>query len=40
MEPLSVVEKAIGNAFRLHPGQPETALVLGAGTVDFSLPWC
>jgi glucose 1-dehydrogenase len=35
IEPLSVVEKAIGNAFRLHPGQPETALILGAGTVGL-----
>lgn len=35
IEPLSVVEKAIGNAFRLHPGTPETALVIGAGAVGL-----
>jgi glucose 1-dehydrogenase len=35
VEPLSVVEKAVGNAFRMHPGQPETALVLGAGTIGL-----
>ena len=35
IEPLSVVEKAVANAERLHPGQPESALVLGAGTVGL-----
>jgi threonine dehydrogenase-like Zn-dependent dehydrogenase len=35
IEPLSVVEKAIGNALRLHPGTPETALVIGAGAVGL-----
>ncbi|HYP06316.1 MAG TPA: alcohol dehydrogenase catalytic domain-containing protein, partial [Bryobacteraceae bacterium] len=35
VEPLSVVEKAIGNAFRLHPGNPARALVLGAGAVGL-----
>jgi threonine dehydrogenase-like Zn-dependent dehydrogenase len=35
VEPLSVVEKAIGSAMRLHPGTPESALVLGAGTVGL-----
>jgi glucose 1-dehydrogenase len=35
IEPLSVVEKAITLAFRLHQGVPETALVLGAGAVGL-----
>jgi threonine dehydrogenase-like Zn-dependent dehydrogenase len=35
VEPLSVVEKAIGNGVRLYPGTPESALVLGAGTVGL-----
>ena len=35
VEPLSVVEKAIGTGIRLHPSTPETALVLGAGTVGL-----
>ena len=35
IEPLSVVEKAIGNALRLHPGTPESALVLGAGAIGL-----
>lgn len=35
VEPLSVVEKAIAIAFRLHPGEPESALVLGAGTIGL-----
>ncbi|HYI92812.1 MAG TPA: zinc-binding dehydrogenase, partial [Bryobacteraceae bacterium] len=35
VEPLSVVEKAVENAFRMHPGQPETAIVLGAGTIGL-----
>lgn len=35
IEPLSVVEKAIETAFRLHPGQPESALILGAGTIGL-----
>jgi glucose 1-dehydrogenase len=35
VEPLSVVEKAIGNGLRLHPGAPESALVIGAGTVGL-----
>ena len=35
VEPLSVVEKAIGNAFRMHPTKPETALVLGAGAIGL-----
>jgi threonine dehydrogenase-like Zn-dependent dehydrogenase len=35
VEPLSVVEKAVSSAFRLHPGAPSTALVLGAGAVGL-----
>lgn len=35
IEPLSVVEKAVGNALRLHPGDPRKALVLGAGAVGL-----
>jgi threonine dehydrogenase-like Zn-dependent dehydrogenase len=35
MEPLSVVEKAISLALRLHQGEPRRALVLGAGTVGL-----
>jgi threonine dehydrogenase-like Zn-dependent dehydrogenase len=35
VEPLSVVEKAILRAFELHPGEPTTALVLGAGTIGL-----
>ena len=35
IEPLSVVEKAIATALRLHAGQPETALVIGAGAIGL-----
>jgi threonine dehydrogenase-like Zn-dependent dehydrogenase len=35
IEPLSVVEKAVGNAFRLHPGEPRSALILGAGPIGL-----
>ena len=35
IEPLSVVEKAVTNASRLHPGHPESALILGAGPVGL-----
>ena len=35
IEPLSVVEKAVANASRLHPGHPESALILGAGPVGL-----
>ncbi|MDZ4798865.1 MAG: alcohol dehydrogenase catalytic domain-containing protein [Bryobacteraceae bacterium] len=35
LEPLSVVEKAVALAFRLHQGAPRKALVLGAGTVGL-----
>jgi len=35
LEPLSVVEKAINLALRLHAGEPRKALVLGAGTVGL-----
>jgi glucose 1-dehydrogenase len=35
VEPLSVVEKALGNAFRLHPAVPINALVIGAGAVGL-----
>jgi glucose 1-dehydrogenase len=34
-EPLSVVEKAVDLGLRLHPGNPQTALVLGAGTIGI-----
>ena len=34
-EPLSVVEKAVRMALRLHEGEPRTAVVLGAGTVGL-----
>jgi threonine dehydrogenase-like Zn-dependent dehydrogenase len=35
MEPLSVVEKVIETALRLHAGEPATALVLGAGPIGL-----
>jgi threonine dehydrogenase-like Zn-dependent dehydrogenase len=35
IEPLSVVEKAVETALRLHPGEPRTALVVGAGPVGL-----
>lgn len=35
IEPLSVVEKAVSLALRLHEGEPRRALVLGAGTVGL-----
>jgi glucose 1-dehydrogenase len=35
IEPLSVVEKAVALALRLHQGAPETALVVGAGAVGL-----
>jgi threonine dehydrogenase-like Zn-dependent dehydrogenase len=35
VEPLSVVEKAVALAQRLHAGEPRRALVLGAGTVGL-----
>jgi threonine dehydrogenase-like Zn-dependent dehydrogenase len=35
LEPLSVVEKAVETALRLHPVEPVTALVLGAGPVGI-----
>lgn len=35
LEPLSVVEKAVDTALRLHPAEPETALVLGAGPIGI-----
>lgn len=35
IEPLSVVEKACDRALTLHAGSPETALVLGAGTIGI-----
>jgi glucose 1-dehydrogenase len=35
IEPLSVVEKAVGNAFRLHLGHPQSALVIGAGPIGL-----
>lgn len=34
-EPLSVVEKAIALAVKLHPGEPRRALVLGAGSIGL-----
>jgi len=33
VEPMSVVEKAIDSALRVHLGEPATALVLGAGPI-------
>lgn len=33
VEPMSVVEKAIDSALRVHIGEPATALVLGAGPI-------
>ncbi|MBI4874679.1 MAG: alcohol dehydrogenase catalytic domain-containing protein [Acidobacteria bacterium] len=33
VEPMSVVEKAIARACQTHPGEPATALVLGAGPI-------
>ncbi len=35
VEPLSVVEKAVETALRLHEGAPRSALVLGAGTIGM-----
>jgi threonine dehydrogenase-like Zn-dependent dehydrogenase len=35
VEPMSVVEKAVETAFRLHPGEPRTALVQGAGPIGI-----
>jgi threonine dehydrogenase-like Zn-dependent dehydrogenase len=35
VEPLSVVEKAVETALRLHEGTPRSALVLGAGTIGM-----
>lgn len=35
IEPLSVVEKAVETALRYHEPSPETALVLGAGTIGI-----
>ncbi|MFN7919606.1 MAG: alcohol dehydrogenase catalytic domain-containing protein [Bryobacteraceae bacterium] len=35
VEPLSVVEKALDTAFRIHEGDARTALVLGAGPVGI-----
>lgn len=34
-EPLSVVEKAVETALRLHIGEPRRALVMGAGTIGL-----
>ena len=35
LEPLSVVEKAVAEALRLHRGGAATALVIGAGTIGI-----
>jgi glucose 1-dehydrogenase len=35
LEPLSVVEKAVDRALRLHDGEPRSAVVVGAGTVGI-----
>ncbi len=35
IEPLSVVEKAVATALRLHVGEPRTALALGAGPIGI-----
>lgn len=35
IEPMSVVEKAIERAFETHPGEPQRALVLGAGPIGI-----
>ncbi|MCC6589150.1 MAG: alcohol dehydrogenase catalytic domain-containing protein [Bryobacterales bacterium] len=35
VEPLSVVEKTIATALRLHPATPRTALIFGAGPVGL-----
>jgi glucose 1-dehydrogenase len=35
MEPLSVVEKAVATALRLHQGEPRSAIVIGAGTIGL-----
>lgn len=35
LEPLSVVEKAIDAALRAHDGKPETAVILGAGSIGL-----
>ncbi len=40
VEPASVVEKAWELALRLHPGQPERVLILGAGPIGILAAWC
>ena len=35
LEPLSVVEKVVERALRLHEGEPRSAVVVGAGTVGI-----
>ena len=35
LEPLSNVEKAVGRAFAMHDGQPESAVVMGAGPIGL-----
>lgn len=35
IEPLSVVEKAVAKALRMHAGEPQRALVLGAGPIGL-----
>ncbi len=35
IEPLSVVEKAVAKALRMHAGEPKRALVLGAGPIGL-----
>jgi glucose 1-dehydrogenase len=40
VEPASVVEKAWETARRLHPGEVERVLILGAGPIGILAAWC
>lgn len=40
VEPASVIEKAWEMALRLHAGEPERVLVLGAGPIGILAAWC
>ncbi len=40
VEPASVIEKAWELALRLHPGEPRSVLILGAGPIGILAAWC
>ncbi|MBI2689948.1 MAG: alcohol dehydrogenase catalytic domain-containing protein [Acidobacteria bacterium] len=40
VEPASVIEKAWEMALRLHQGEPERVLILGAGPIGILAAWC